>query len=368
MAIDRRLFTSFDWTLLGLVLGVASLGLVNLYSASHAGGEAGAAYMKQAYWFGFGLAVMIMVALPDYRLLETYAYPLYAVSLLLLLGVLVLGKSVSGGQRWIQLGGFAFQPSETAKVALVAVLSRFFLRGGRPGQAYSLRELMVPAALLGGPFILVALEPDLGTALLMAAIFFSMVLFIGLHWKSLLAVVLSGLAALPVGWTMLKDYQRTRVMTFITPESDPLGAGYHAIQSKIAVGSGMLTGKGYLKGTQAHLYFLPERHTDFIFSVWAEEWGFLGCTLVVCLYAALVVWGLNISRRSRERFGRLLALGLTANIFWQAVVNIGMVLGVLPVVGVPLPLFSYGGSSLISTMISIGLLMSVSMRRFMFQR
>jgi rod shape determining protein RodA len=367
MAIDRRFFSSFDWTLLGLVLVVAGLGLVNLYSASHVGTEQGTTYVKQAWWLGIGLAVMLVVALPDYRLLETYAYPAYGASLALLVWVLVVGRSVSGGQRWIQMGGVSLQPSELAKVALVAVLARFFLEG-HAGRSYSLRDLIVPLSLLAPPFVLVALQPDLGTALLLAAIFFSIVFFVGIQWKSFLAVLLTGMAAMPIGWSCLKEYQRSRILTFFNPENDPLGAGYHAIQSKIAVGSGMLAGKGFLKGTQAHLYFLPERHTDFIFSVWAEEWGFLGSALAVLLYAALIVWGLNIARHSRERFGRLLAFGLTANIFWQAVVNIGMVLGVLPIVGVPLPLFSYGGSSLLSTMLSVGLLMSVSMRRFIFQR
>jgi rod shape determining protein RodA len=366
VAIDRRFFSNFDWTLLGLTLAVAALGLANLYSASHAGGETGAAYVRQAWWLGIGLVVMFAVALPDYRLLETYAYPLYACSLLFLVWVLVFGRTVSGSQRWILLGGLSFQPSELAKIALVVVLARFFV-GGQPGQAYTLRDLLLPLGLLALPFLLVALEPDLGTALLMVSIFFSVVFFVGIRWRSFLAVLLTGLAALPLGWSLLKDYQRSRVLTFFDPETDPLGAGYHVIQSKIAIGSGMLTGRGFLKGTQAHLYFLPERHTDFIFSVWAEEWGFLGSALVLLLYAALIMWGLNVARRSRERFGRLLAFGLTAIIFWQAVVNIGMVLGLLPVVGVPLPLFSYGGSALISTMLSVGLLMSISMRRFIFQ-
>jgi rod shape determining protein RodA len=367
VAVDRRFFSNFDWTLLGLVLAVAGLGLLNLYSASHAGGEAGTAFVRQATWLGAGLVLMLLVALPDYRLLETYAYLLYGLSLVLLVWVLIFGKSVSGGQRWIQVAGVAFQPSELAKVALVSVLARYFL-GSEPGERYSLRELAVPAALLLPPFLLIALEPDLGTALLLGAIFFSLVMFVGLRWQSLLTVFLAGLAALPVGWAMLKDYQKSRVLTFLDPYTDPLGAGYHVIQSKIAVGSGMLLGKGFLKGTQSHLYFLPERHTDFIFSVWAEEWGFAGSLAALLLYAALILWALNIARRSRERFGRLLAFGLAANIFWQAVVNVGMVLGLLPVVGVPLPLFSYGGSSVLSIMISMGLLMSISMRRFIFQR
>jgi len=367
MAIDRRYFSNFDWTLLGLILAIAGLGLVNLYSASHAGGEAGSTYIRQAYWLGIGLLLMFAVAIPDYRLLETYAYPFYALSLLLLVGVLFGGRTVSGGQRWIQLGGFGFQPSELAKVAMVCVLAKFFL-GGEPGQTYTLRDLRWPMVMLLPPFLLVALQPDLGTALLLAAIFFSLVFFAGLYWKSFLIVALSGLASLPIGWSLLKDYQRNRVLTFLDPATDPLGAGYHIIQSKIAVGSGMFLGKGFLKGTQAHLYFLPERHTDFIFSVWAEEWGFVGSILVVILYGALIAWGLKIASHSRDRFGRLLALGITANIFWQTTVNIGMVLGLLPVVGVPLPLFSYGGSSLVSTMLSFGLLMSISIRRFIFQR
>lgn len=367
MGVDRRYFTCFDWTLFGLLLAIAGLGLVNLYSASHAGGEAGTAYVRQAWWLGLGLLVMLAAALPDYRLLETYAYPLYAVSLVLLVWVLFFGRTVSGSQRWIALGSVALQPSELAKVALVAVLAKFFV-GGEPDQQYGLRDLFWPLALLAPPFALVALQPDLGTALLLAAIFFSLVFFAGLRWQTLLGVFLTGLASLPIAWSLLKDYQKSRVLTFVDPYTDPLGAGYHIIQSKIAVGSGMLLGKGYLKGTQAHLYFLPERHTDFIFSVWAEEWGFLGSVLVVLLYGALIAWGLNIARHSRERFGRLLALGITANVFWQSTVNIGMVLGLLPVVGVPLPLFSYGGSSLLSNMLAFGILMSISIRRFMFQR
>lgn len=367
MIFDRRYLTCFDWTLCGLVLAIAGLGLVNLYSASHAGGEAGTAYVRQAWWLGLGMLVMLAVAVPDYRLLETYAYPLYAVSLLLLAYVLFFGRTISGSQRWIALGGLALQPSELAKVALVAVLAKFFL-GGEPDQQYGLRDLVVPLVLLAVPFALVALQPDLGTALLFSAIFFSIVFFAGLRWQTLLGVMLAGVASLPVAWSLLKDYQKSRVLTFVDPSTDPLGAGYHIIQSKIAVGSGMLLGKGYLKGTQAHLYFLPERHTDFIFSVWAEEWGFVGSVLVVLLYGALIAWGLNIARHCRDRFGRMLALGITANIFWQSAVNIGMVLGLLPVVGVPLPLFSYGGSSLVSTMLSFGILMSISIRRFMFQR
>jgi len=366
MFIDRRLLHNFDWVLVGLVVTLALMGILNLYSASHLGGEASSIYVRQATWLAIGLVLMLAAAAVDYHWLETYAHHVYAAALVLLVVVLVAGRTVSGSQRWLTLGPVVVQPSELAKLGLVAALARFFLQG-QVGRSYTLRDLLIPLGILGAPFVLIALQPDLGTALLLAAIFFSLVFFVGMRWKSFLIVLVSGLAALPVFWSAMKDYQKSRVLTFFDPQNDPLGAGYHVIQSKIAVGSGQLMGKGFLKGTQSHLYFLPERHTDFIFSVWAEEWGFMGAALAVIIYAMLIVWGLNIARRSKDRFGRLLAYGLTANLFWQGVVNIGMVLGLLPVVGVPLPLFSYGGSSLLTTLVSVGLLLNVSMRRFMFQ-
>jgi len=226
--------------------------------------------------------------------------------------------------------------------------------------------LLVPGALLAVPVVMVMKQPDLGTALLILAIGGTMGLFAGIRRAALVVLGCGGLLAAVGGWFLLHDYQRQRIYTFLNPEKDPLGAGYHIIQSKIAVGSGGLFGLGFGKGTQAQLSFLPERHTDFAFSVFAEEWGFAGCLVLLALYLLIVLWGLYIARRASDRFGMYLALGVTAMLFWHIVVNLGMVVGLLPVVGVPLPLFSYGGTSMLTTMTGVGLLLNVSMRRFMF--
>jgi rod shape determining protein RodA len=215
--------------------------------------------------------------------------------------------------------------------------------------------------------VLILREPDLGTALLLVVVSFSVILFVKVYWKSLLILTVSALAVAPFIWFNLKEYQQLRILTFVRPDMDPLGSGYHINQSKIAIGSGLLWGKGFLKGTQTRLHFLPEQHTDFAFSVLAEEWGFVGVVILLLLYLFLILWGLNIAKDSKDRFGSVMAVGMIAVVFWQVVINVGMVTGLLPVVGIPLLLFSYGGSSLISTMAAMGLLMNISMRRFMFQ-
>jgi len=363
---DRRLVTHFDWTYLLLIVLIAVIGIANLFSATSSWTTAvPPIYLKQLYWLGLGLFIVAVICLFDYRHLEYFSFPMYGINMLLLALVLAVGRTSMGATRWISLAGFNIQPSEIMKIVIIVALARYFsdkahLRG------FSLGELVVPGLILGVPALLIMKQPDLGTAMLVLCIGGTMALYAGVQRSSVIVLGLSGLAAVCGGWFLLHDYQRQRILTFLNPERDPLGAGYHIIQSKIAVGSGGLDGLGFMKGTQSQLSFLPERHTDFAFSVFAEEWGLTGCLLVLTLYCLIVLWGLNIALRSNDRFGMYLALGVSAMLFWHIVVNLGMVIGLLPVVGVPLPLFSYGGTSMVTTMIGVGLLMNVNMRRFMF--
>jgi len=365
---DRRLIQNFDWVLLLLLLIVAAISILNLYSATYAThNEIGSqVFMKQLYWFSIGFILFFLMTTFNYYTLERLAYPIYFFSIGLLLLVLIVGKTASGSQRWLNLGPVSFQASELAKIAILLVLAKFFSEKGWH-QEYRLRDLWQPFLLISIPTALILKEPDLGTALLLVVVSFSIILLVKVKWKSLAILVVSTLSVAPFIWSGLKEYQRLRVLTFLRPEMDPLGAGYHINQSKIAIGSGLFWGKGFLKGTQTRLHFLPEQHTDFAFSVLAEEWGFMGSVILLLLYLFLVLWGLKIAMNSKDKFGSLLAVGIVAIIFWQVVINVGMVTGLLPVVGNPLVLFSYGGSSLISTMAATGLLMNISMRRFMFQ-
>jgi rod shape determining protein RodA len=363
---DRRLITNFNWTYVLLILLIAVIGIANMYSATSSWTSAAQpVYVKQFYWLGLGLGIVALVCLLDYRHLEYLSFPLYGGNLLLLILVLAVGKTSMGATRWISLAGFNVQPSEIMKIVIIIALARFFsekehLRG------FSLKELIAPGVLLAVPSMLIMKQPDLGTALLVLCIGGTMALFAGIQRNAVFFLGVTGFASAGGGWFLLHDYQKQRIMTFLNPERDPLGAGYHIIQSKIAVGSGGINGLGFMKGTQSQLSFLPERHTDFAFSVFAEEWGMIGCLLLLSLYCLIVIWGLHIALRSNDRFGMYLAIGVSAMLFWHIVVNLGMVIGLLPVVGVPLPLFSYGGTSMVTTMTGVGLLMNVSMRRFMF--
>jgi rod shape determining protein RodA len=367
MPIDRRFLKNIDWILIILVLFVVSLGIVNLYSAglNQAAARATQLYLKQLYWLAIGLGLMFFMTAFDYRFLERLAYPFYCLSIILLLAVLLAGKVVAGSKRWLALGPVAFQPSELAKVAVILALATHFYRQER-FEPLSWRDLAFPCLLMLLPFALIARQPDLGSALLIAAVASTMILFIGIRWHVLVTLAVSFVVASPVFWYFLKDYQKQRIFTFLNPEQDPLGSGYHIIQSKIAVGSGLFWGKGFMKGTQSQLNFLPEQHTDFVFSVFAEEWGFIGSLVLIALYMLVILWSLHIARSCRERFGNLLAVGVAAMIFWQIFINISMVTGMLPVVGIPLPFFSYGGSSLISNFIGIGLLLNIRMRQCLF--
>ncbi len=367
MQIDRRLVSHFDWTLFFLTLVFVVIGVVTIYSANYSIIEehAGPLPTRQVMWFGLGLIAMFVAIAFDYHYIDRLAYPFHAIMLLLLLLVLFIGHAGGGSQRWINLGFFKLQPSEPAKLAIVLVMTKYF-QDDEPTRGYYLRDLWVPFALVVPLIVLTLMQPDLGTAIILTAVSMSMILMSGLRGRSFLYLVGAGLACLPVAWHFLKSYQRARILTFLDPDRDPLGAGYHVIQSKIAIGSGRLFGKGYLHGTQNRLDFLPAQHTDFIFAVFSEEWGFIGCLVLLLLYFLLVAYCLRLVQRAKDRFGALLVFGMISIFFWHVVINVAMVTGMMPVVGVPLPLVSYGGSSLASMMFAIGLMINVSMRRFIF--
>ena len=345
--IDRRLFTNIDWMLIGLVLVISLLGIVNIYSATTPYKVVGEPYyLKQLYWLCFGVFVSLAACSIDYHILEDFSYWLYGFLVLLLLVVLVFGRTSMGATRWLKLGVISIQPSEPMKIVIIMTFARFFTRF-YPDGGMTVRDVLPPLGILAVPALLIMKQPDLGTAILVILIAVSMAFYIGLRWST---IVTFALITIPMGWLawakFLRPYQKNRILDFINPERSRLGSGYHIIQSKIAVGSGGLLGKGFIKGTQSQLRFLPEQHTDFAFSVFAEEWGFIGCLILIVLYIALVLWGLNIARRCNDRFGSLLAMGVTAMLFWHTVINMGMVIGMFPVVGVPLPFFSYGGTSM----------------------
>jgi rod shape determining protein RodA len=366
---DRRLAYHFDWLLLGLTLIVTGVGIATIYSATASGGAtslvANPLAVRQAAYATAGLIGLIAVVLFDYRRLERWAYVVYALIVILLILVPLIGAVGGGARRWIDLGVVSIQPSEIFKVGLVIALARYFHHARATGDC-SLQDAIPAFLLLGFPGALVLAQPDLGTVGLISIVCFSVLFFVGLRLRAFALLGALGGAAVPLLWSYLKPYQQQRVMTFLSPEMDPLGAGYHIIQSKIAIGSGEFWGKGFLHGTQTKLHFLPEQHTDFIFSVFAEEWGYVGAVVLLLAYLVMILRGLQIAGRAKDRFGAILAFGVTAIVFWQVAINVAMTAGVLPVVGIPLPLISYGGSSLTTTMIGMGLLINVNMRRFLF--
>ncbi len=367
MMIDRRLLTNFDLVLAGLVVAVCLLGIMNIYSATTPYKIVGTAYyIKQFYWMLAGMTISMMACSVDYHILEDLSYWFYGFLILLLVAVLFFGRRSMGATRWLNLGLFNIQPSELMKIVIIITFARFFNNFHSVG-GLTVRDVLFPLSILALPAALIMKQPDLGTAILVILIALSMTFYVGLRWTTIVTFVCITIPMAWIGWAyFLRSYQKNRVLDFLNPERSRLGSGYHIIQSKIAVGSGGIAGKGYIKGTQSQLRFLPEQHTDFAFSVFAEEWGFAGCLVLMILYMSLVLWGLNIARRCNDRFGALLAVGVTAMLFWHIVINMGMVIGLFPVVGVPLPFFSYGGTSMITSMVGIGLLQNISMRRFMF--
>jgi rod shape determining protein RodA len=327
-----------------------------------------AACLKQAVYFVLGLIVMaIGMSIPTH-LFHRYAFALYGVGLLLLVAVSSFGVVVNGSRRWLDLGGFNLQPAEFMKLGLLLTVARVLAKSPpKDGDLYSFRNLFVPLAYIAIPMALIMKQPDLGTALSLGIVGFGQILFVGVRPKTLITTILLVAVCAYPAWHMLHDYQQRRILVLLDPEADPQGSGYHITQSKIAVGSGEFLGKGYRQGTQTQLEFLPEHTTDFVFSVLAEEWGFVGCVLMLSLFYALISVMLRIAQRSRDLFACLLTIGVTIQFFAHVFINIGMVIGLMPVVGIPLPLVSYGGSSMLSLMVGLGIVQGVSMRRMMFR-
>ena len=348
------------WLLLLAITAISAIGFVMLYSV--AGGSLEPWAMRQIVRFGIGFALLVIFAMVDIRVWMGVAYPFYAATIGLLLVVQFAGRVGKGAERWIDLGFIQIQPSELMKIALVLALARFF-QGKAYEDAVKLRNLIIPVGLIAVPVVLVLMQPNLGTATILSFIGASVLFATGLRWWIIIACV-AGIAALvPVGWEFLHDYQKERVYTFLDPSRDPLGAGYNITQANIALGSGGLLGKGLMKGTQSQLDFLPEKHTDFILTMLGEEFGFAGTATLMALYALVLGIGLSISLMARSHFGRIVALGLTTNILAYILINTAMVMGVIPVVGIPLPLVSYGGTAMLTVMLGFGLLMSVHIHR-----
>ncbi len=348
------------WGLALTILAVSSIGFVMLYSA--AGGDWDPWASRQITRFAMGFAIMIAVATIDIRFWMKAAYPFYALSIVLLVAVEVIGEVGMGAQRWLDLGIVQIQPAELAKISIVLVIARYF-HGINHDQIGNPLYLVWPILLTLVPAILIFKQPKLGTTLVVLATTGIVFFMAGVRMWKFALVGVSAAGAVPVAWSLLRDYQRQRVMTFLNPESDPLGAGYHIIQSKIALGSGGIWGKGLGGGTQSHLQFLPEKQTDFIFTMLSEEFGFVGGLVLIGLYTVIVLYGLAIALRARSQFGRLVAVGLLSGIYLNALINMAMVMGLVPVVGEPLPLVSYGGTSMLTLLFGFGILIGVYVHR-----
>lgn len=351
-----------NWSLVLLVTAVASIGFAMLYSAAH--GSADPWMNAQIKRFGLGLVGMLVLALIDLRYYMRFAYVFYAIAFVLLVYVEFLGEIGMGAQRWINLGFIQLQPSEMMKVALVLSLARYF--HGTDWEAVGKPWVLIPPTLLAvAPAGLVMKQPDLGTAVTLMIVGGAMFFAAGVRWWKFAVIIAAGIVGAYFAWNsdLLHDYQKARILTFLDPESDVRGAGYHIIQSKIALGSGGIWGKGFLQGTQSHLDFLPERQTDFIFTMFAEEWGLVGGVVLLSLYSMLVLYGVVIALRCRSQFGKMMAFGLSFNLFTYFFINTAMVMGLIPVVGVPLPLISYGGTAMMTVLAGFGLMMSAYVHR-----
>ena len=361
LRIDRRLLQNVDWLLLATAFGLVVISTVTLASL-HVGRAGGSVVVRQLVWFALGLLVMVFLASLDTRRLVRAAPALYLLGLVGLASVFLLGRTVSGARRWVVWGPLSVQPSELFKICFLlmmvwALTSRWAQPVGKLTLAMMLPIVAVPVALI-------IKQPDLGTALLLVPVLVILLIGAGVRLKLLGGLALVSLSALPLAWLALKEYQRERILVFLDPFRDPLGSAYNVIQAKIAIGSGQLLGKGVAGATQSRLAFLPERHTDFIFAVFAEMWGFVGCLVLLLCYVLLLLRGFDIAATAREPVGRLVALGATSLFAAQVLINVGMVTGLLPVVGIPLPLMSYGGSSMVASFMTLGLLLSVRMRQF----
>ena len=364
MIVSKRLLRRTDLTLIVAAVAIVIMSLVIIGSATHVNTPS-----EERYWFvqRQGISIVIDIALAaflmnfDYKILQRYGNHFYVFNLILLILVMLVGQTALGAQRWIALGPISIQPSEFSKLIMIIALAAMLEKRG--GKINTITDLAPVAAYVGVPFLLVLKQPDLGTSLVFLAIFFGMVFVAGVRLRLLLGIFGAGLAAMPVLWHFLKDYQKMRIMVFMDPNVDPLGAGYHIIQSKIAIGSGMLFGKGLFGGTQSQLNFLPENHTDFIFSVVGEELGFVGCAILLLLYLVVLWRGIRIAQDASDMFGRLLAVGITSMIAFHVLINVGMTMGIMPVTGIPLPLMSYGVSSLTTNIMAIAILLNIQLRR-----
>jgi rod shape determining protein RodA len=367
MAIERGIREQFDWGLFVVVCVIATIGVVNLYSAtSSLSGARGELYVQQIYWLALGAGAAVIVAAIDYKYYERYAYVGYGVGLFALFAVFVLGSSIRGTQRWIQIGSFQFQPSDFVKITTaVAVAKRVSMDSHV--ERWTLRDLLVPGTLVAVPVLLVIKQPDLGTAMIVALVSLSVLALAKLERRTFWILVMSsGVGAFLMWGFGLKAYQKERLTSFWDPEKHKLDSAYQAVQSLIAIGSGSVFGQGFMKGTQNQRHFIPDPFTDFPLAVWAQEWGLVGVLGLLFCYLFLILWALNIASTAKDRFGSAIAVACAALFFWHVIFNVGMVASVLPVVGVTLPLFSYGGSSVLTMMIAVGLLMNVSMRRTTF--
>lgn len=363
--MDNRQFDSFDWRFVAVFCAILAVGVLSIYSVTYAQPGGGLPlYVKQLIWILIGCAAFAIMLLFDYHQISRVSYTFYIIVLALLVIVLLIGKTSRGAQRWIPIGPFAFQPSEFAKLVLILVLASYYARAPREGW---LQRVVLPGLIMMPGLLLILKQPDLGSGLSFLAIYASMLLVVGVRSKALGVILLFSLMLFPFAWEAmwgsLHDYQRQRIMTFVDPAFDPGGKGYHALQSRIAIGSGELLGKGLYGGTQSQLKFLPEGHTDFVFAVFAEEWGFLGVLVLLALFVGLIILSLEIAYTAKDTLGALLAAGVIAMICFCVVVNIGMTAGMFPIVGIPLPLMSYGGSATVATMAALGLLLNIKRRR-----
>ena len=364
-SLERSRFDGFDYFTCLLTIVLIGLGVLTIYSATY--NPEAASWLtgycrRQLIWVGIALVIGTVLFLLHYNILYQAAYPLYGLGIILLLAVEVAGSTHMGATRWLALGGINIQPSEFAKLTVILALARF-LSDRRLPPPYNLKELITPAIIIALPAALILKQPDLGTAMLIILISGVIIFIAGVTRGTILTLGAGALSAAVIGWHFLHDYQKQRILTFMNPEKDPLGSGYHIAQSKIAIGAGKLFGKGFLKGTQNSLHFLPEQHTDFIFAAYAEQWGFLGVLILLAIYFMFLLRALNIAMEARDSFGSYLATGIAAIFFWQVTINIGMVSGLMPVVGIPLPLFSYGGTSMLTSIALISILLNIHYRR-----
>ncbi len=360
----RRAVSQMDWLLLLTTLLLSLTGIFMIYSAIHSNPVflKNSLHLKQALWSSIGLGILLCILFIDYHIFTQWAYLFYALVIVLLIGVLFSGQVVYGAKRWLVFGPFRLQPSEFARLAVILVFARYFGSRGEE-EPVGFKELLAPFLLAVAPVLLIVKQPDLGTGLTVLLISGAMILAVGVKRRVIITMGSMAVACAPLGWFFLKDYQRRRILTLLDPEADPLGAGYQSMQSIIAVGSGEIWGKGLLQGTQSRLHFLPEKHTDFIFSVLSEELGFIGSATVLALFFIFILRCLSAALNAADKEGALLAVGITTAFFLYMIFNIGMTLGLMPIVGIPLPLVSYGGSASISSFIAIALVLNVSMRR-----